>query len=136
MKTSCSGPAPGVPNVPRKKDPLTPFIEQRSKYAVVRPLYSVSLAANPGFSGGYIVFPGPPLHPCPEPHARDQPLQSEAPNARNAGKSTITGMCTAAFDPTGGVPQPAPFPIAKSGLPSLTSRRTGPKRVNRQEELN
>jgi hypothetical protein len=43
-------------------------------------------------------------------------LQSEALNARNAGNNAITGMSTAAFDPTGGVPQPAPFPIAKSVL--------------------
>ena len=27
-------------------------------------------------------------------------------------------MSTPAFDPTGGVPQPAPFPIAKSVLPN------------------
>jgi hypothetical protein len=48
VKISCSDPAPGVPNVPRKKDPFTPFTEQRQKYAVVRPLNSLSLTANPG----------------------------------------------------------------------------------------
>ena len=80
------------------------------------PLSSGPLTANPGFSGRYIVFPGPVCIPAPEPHERAQPLQFEALNARNAGNNAITGMSTAAFDPTGGVPQPAPFPIAKSVL--------------------
>jgi len=48
-------------------------------------------------------------------------LPFEALKARNAGKSTISGMSTAAFDPTGGVPQPALFPIAKSVLPNPTA---------------
>jgi hypothetical protein len=56
-------------------------------------------------------------HPCPEPHERAQPLQFEAFKARNAGNNAITGMSTAAFNPTGGVAQPAPFPIAKSVVP-------------------
>jgi hypothetical protein len=30
-------------------------------------------------------------------------------------------MSTEAFDPTGGVPQPVPFPIAKSVLPNPTA---------------
>jgi hypothetical protein len=61
-------------------------------------------------------LPRPRSHPCPEPHERAQPLPFEALNARNAGNNAITGMSTAAFDPTGGVPQPAPFAIAKSGV--------------------
>jgi hypothetical protein len=41
-------------------------------------------------------------------------LQFEALNARNARRTAIIGIDTAAVDPTGGVPQPAPFPIAKT----------------------
>jgi hypothetical protein len=41
-------------------------------------------------------------------------LQFEALNARNARRNAITGVATAAVDPTGGVPQPASFPIAKT----------------------
>ena len=59
-------------------------------------------------------LPRSPSHPCPEPHERAQPLQFEALNARNARRTAITGVVTAAVDPTGGVPQPAPFPIAKT----------------------
>ena len=55
-----------------------------------------------------------PSHPCPETHQRAQPLRFEALNARNARRTAITGVVTAAVDPTGGVPQPAPFPIAKT----------------------
>jgi hypothetical protein len=79
-------------------------------------------------------LPRPRSHPCPETHARAQPLQFEGPNGRNGGKSTITGMPVAALDPTGGVPPPAPFPIAKSGLPNpiadpSTGRPPQPGRV-------
>jgi len=59
-------------------------------------------------------LPRSPSHPCPEPHERIQPLQFEALNARNARRNAITGVATAAVDPTGGVPQPALFPIAKT----------------------
>ena len=78
-------------------------------------------------------LPRPRSHPCPEPHERAQPLQFEAPNARNARKSTITGMSTAAFAPTGGVAQPVSFPIAKSVRPNPmadpATRRRQPRRV-------
>jgi hypothetical protein len=57
-------------------------------------------------------------YPCPETHRRAQPLQFEAPNARNARKSAITGMPTAAFDPIDGVARLAPFPMPKP-TPSL-----------------
>jgi len=83
-------------------------------------------AAPAPASGGYIVFPGPLAHPRPEPHERAQPLQFEALYARNAGKNAITGMSTTAFDATGGVAQPAPFPIAKAVLPNpRADPRTG-----------
>ena len=59
-------------------------------------------------------LPRSPSHPCPEPHERAQPLQFEARNARNARSNAITGIDTAAVDPAGGVPEPAPFPIAKT----------------------
>jgi hypothetical protein len=41
-------------------------------------------------------------------------LQFEALNARNARRTAITGVATAAVDPTGGMPQRGPFPIAKT----------------------
>src|ERR1035441_1918714 len=59
-------------------------------------------------------LPRSPSHPCPEPYERAQPLQFESLNARNARRTAITGIDTAAVGPTGGVPQPAPFPIAKT----------------------
>jgi len=103
-----------VPNVPRKNDPLTPFTEQRRKHAWCAAL-SVPVPDRPPWVFRPIHrLPRSLSHPCPEPHERDQPLQFEALNARNAGKSTITGMSTPACDPTGGMPQPTPFPIAKS----------------------
>src|ERR1035441_8939745 len=48
-------------------------------------------------------LPRSPSHPCPETHERAQPLQFEAPNARNARRTAITGIDTAAVDPTGSV---------------------------------
>ena len=86
----------------------------------MRPFKFLSPTANRGFPGGYIVFPGPLRIPA-ETHERPQPLQFEALNASNARKTAITGIPTAAFDPTGGVPQPAPFPIAKTVLPNPTA---------------
>ncbi len=41
--------------------------QQRREYAVVRPLKFLSLIANRGFSGGYIVFPDPFRIPAPNP---------------------------------------------------------------------
>jgi hypothetical protein len=47
--------------------PLTPSAEQRRNHGVVRPFKSLSLTANPGFSGRYLVFPGPLRFPAPNP---------------------------------------------------------------------
>ena len=68
--------------------------------------------------GEYIVFSGPFRIPAPNPtnvpnRCSLKPLTPETPE-----KGAITGMSTAAFDPTGGVPRPAPFPIAKTVLPN------------------
>jgi hypothetical protein len=73
-----------------------------------------------------------PFASLPGPQVRAQPLQFEALNGRNARKSTITGMSTAAFDPTGEVPQPAPFPIAKTVLPNpIADPGTGRRKPRR-----
>jgi hypothetical protein len=71
--------------------------------AILRPLASLSLTANPGFSGGYIVFPGPPLHPCPEPmnvlnRCSLKPLTPETPEKAlllvcSPRRSTLQVVC-------------------------------------------
>jgi hypothetical protein len=67
-------------------------------------------------SAGLVVFAGPIGIPAPNSHGGDQPLQSEAPSAQNAGKGTIWSVSATVVDTIYGVPQPLSFPTPKREL--------------------